>query len=144
MARPDGLKATLAELKRDYPNISEDVLKVNTELAAADNVDPAKFLQAQRLIANKFHAQRTGRYPSKKHARYADDLWMQMQGGAIKGWIEEVPFRLPGDVVHRVDFGIIHLDDRLELVEVKGKDLREGKNKRKQVEDLYSVKIKVV
>ena len=107
---------------------------------------------------SKFHAvlveahERT--FPSKKHYRFFLDLVCQQKAGMIRYFIEEVPFKLPGvftdkrgrkrRATHRVDFGICQLDETFRWVEVKGKDLPEGKLKRMQVQDLYKIEIEVV
>jgi hypothetical protein len=83
-------------------------------------------------------------YPSKKQMKEAITLDLERKAGKIKGYIEEVPFRLPGHSVHRIDFGIIELDNTVTWREVKGRDLPMGKLKRKQVEELYHIKIEVV
>ena len=103
---------------------------------------------------SKYHAVRTeynGRwYPSKKQAGQAAEFYLQKKVGAIKGVLEEVPFRLPGKtrkgrpIIHRVDFGIIELDDRVIWYESKGKDLELGRLKRAQTEEIYQIKIHVI
>lgn len=94
---------------------------------------------------SKYKAQRTSyngkSYPSKKQARKAKELELLKQVGKIKGYIEEVAFRLPGNSVHRVDFGRIELDDKVTWVETKGRDLPMGRLKRRQVEELYHIHI---
>lgn len=112
---------------------------------------------------NKYHAQRTNGYPSKKHAQYASDLALRKVAGEVWYWLEEVPFKLPGltktgrPIVHRVDFMVFYplmvlketnipfyVGKAWELIEVKGRDLELGRLKRAQVEALYNVKITVV
>lgn len=103
---------------------------------------------------NKYHAVRTdfkGRnYPSKHQAEKAEMFYQQRDAGIIKGVLEEVPFQLPGkteggrQIVHRVDFGIIELDDRVSWYEAKGKELELGRLKRVQVEELYHIKVTVI
>jgi len=105
---------------------------------------------------SKYHAVRTNGYASKKEARYADELWLRQKAGEIHFWLEQVPFRLPGDQVYRLDFVVFYtlpvIDHPGEMVnawmvrfiEVKGKDLSMGRLKRKQTEELYRIKIEVV
>lgn len=132
------------DLRKEFPNGSADFLKAN-------GVDPGVFKDTvnfiDRSIPSKYHAVRTGHYHSKKEARYADTLELRRKAGEISFWLEQTPFRLPGDIIYRLDFvvftgnaGIYEVD----WVEVKGKDLALGKLKRKQVEDLYGIKITVV
>jgi len=128
----------------DLPtNVSEDVKRLNPAIygKALDFVNTA-------VKESKYKAVRTGHYASKKEARYADTLELQRKAGEIAFWLEQVPFRLPGDVIYRLDFvtfyRILEGQWQVEFVEVKGKDLQLGRTKRKIVEDLYGIKITVV
>jgi hypothetical protein len=103
---------------------------------------------------NKYRAQRTeynGRvYPSKHHAEVRQQLDTAVKGGAYDNIIEEVPFRLPGKTntgrpfIHRVDFGCLKDGKVIRWIEVKGKDLELGKLKRRQVEELYKIRIEIL
>jgi spore cortex formation protein SpoVR/YcgB (stage V sporulation) len=84
------------------------------------------------------------RCPSRKHMLYHNDLVLAHTYGRIKFFLREVPFDLPGGVKHRVDYLIFNLDGSYQFVEVKGRDLYVGKMKRKQVEEIYNIKIEVV
>lgn len=84
------------------------------------------------------------KYDSKKEAEFAAQLDFHQQNGACLSWTRQVPFRLPGGVIHRVDFMVFELNGTVTLFEVKGLDLGAGKMKRKQVEELYQVRIEVV
>jgi hypothetical protein len=84
------------------------------------------------------------RCPSRKHMQYHNDLVFAHKSGCIKLFLREVPFDLPGGVKHRVDYLIFNLDGTYQFVEVKGRDLYVGKMKRKQVEEIYGIKIEVV
>jgi hypothetical protein len=99
---------------------------------------------------NKYHvAAREDRfyagklYASKKEALKAQELDLRVKAGDIKGYLIQVPFRLPGGTSHRLDFAILNLDNTVTWLEVKGRDLPMGKLKRKQVEELYHITIKV-
>ena len=107
---------------------------------------------------SKFHAvlveAHERSFPSKKHYRFYCELVCRQKAGEIRYFLEEVPFKLPGvfmdkrgrkrHAVHRVDFGVCEKDGTMTWVEVKGKDIPQGKLKRVQVEDLYHIKIMVV
>ncbi len=92
-------------------------------------------------------------YPSKWQATKAQELDLIKRAGKIKGYIEEVSFRLPGTFTdrggrrrqasHRVDFGIIELDNTVTWLERKGRELPMGKLKRMQVEAIYGIRIVV-
>jgi hypothetical protein len=97
---------------------------------------------------NKFHAVMTEaagiKFASKKEARYYLELVCRQKAGEIKFFLMQVPFRLPGKTIHRVDFMIVRPDMTIEFIEVKGKDLQLGRIKRRQVEEIFGVEIKVV
>lgn len=116
---------------------------------------------------HKYHAQPTEqngrRYPSKKQAQYAADLALRKAAGEISFWLEEVPFLLPGvytdkrgrqrRAVYRLDFMVFYPETDcggcwssrpVMWIEIKGKDLPQGKLKRLQVEALYGIHIVVV
>jgi len=100
------------------------------------------------MLKHKFRAKPTDyngiRYASKKEAAYAAKLDMLKKAGEILFYIRQVPFDLPGNSRHRVDFMEFWANGTVVLTEVKGMDLPQGKMCRKQVEDLYGVEIAVV
>ena len=57
---------------------------------------------------NKFGAKKTKRdgrtYDSKSEAAYADRLEFLQKAGEVAFWLEQVPMRLPGGTVYRLDF----------------------------------------
>ena len=130
-----------------------DLAERNPELMTQEQ----KERRARDLIINKptkYHSQRTHGYASKKEAEYAEQLVLRKAAGEVWFWLEQVPFKLPGGSVHRVDFMVFYKHNPTavrngqwkawELVEVKGRDLALGKLKRRQVEEIYGVKIKLV
>jgi hypothetical protein len=125
------------------PQMSEDVLRLNRDVIATlggFGIEPTQ-------TTSKYKAVRTGHYHSRKEARYAADLALRQKAGEISFWLEQVPFRLPGDTVYRLDFVVFTVDEaawRVDWVEVKGKDLQLGKIKRKQTEELYGIRITLV
>lgn len=104
--------------------------------------------EVARVIYHKLHAKPTKidgiRYASKKEAQYAQELELRKRAGEVLFYLRQVPFDLPGGVVHRVDFLEFWADGTAHLVEVKGFDTPMGKLKRKQVEALYPISIEVV
>jgi hypothetical protein len=102
---------------------------------------------------HKYHAQRTeynGRwFDSKKEAQHADDNDTKIKAGIMNFYLTQVPFRLPGGIVHRVDFAEFQQVANTSLyevhfVEVKGYRTRLGEVKRKMTEELYKIEIEVV
>ena len=141
----------IKDLKETYPNISEDVIELNSNRKpiqqAVVNVQPIKKRSKYNATPTEFNGRL---YPSKTHARHAEMFYLQLRQGLIKGVLEEIPFRLPGKtktgkpVKHYVDWGIIGLDDKVAWYESKGKDLELGRLKRAQVEDIYHISIKIL
>jgi len=98
----------------------------------------------------------TRTYDSLAEKGYAEKLDLLLRAGEILSWVPQVRFDLPGGIRHYVDFMILRpltaLDEAggvrtelsVEFIEVKGFDKREGKNKRRQVEAIYGIQIKVV
>jgi hypothetical protein len=131
-------------------------LKENPDLAMANSPrkcpcdattsksSPVEDKTGIKPLPNKYMAQKTGHYASKKEAKFADELLLRQKAGEIWFWLEQVPFRLPGPSTHRVDFMVFYPDVKWELIEIKGRDLPMGKLKRRQVEDIYKIKIKVI
>lgn len=98
---------------------------------------------------HKFGAVRTevnGRkYASKAEARYAQKLAVQKAAGQVIGWLEQVPFHLPGGVKYVCDFQVFEADGTVRFVEVKGMETPVWKVKKKLVEEVYPwVEIEVV
>lgn len=58
-------------------------------------------------------------------------------------FLRQVPFDLPGGFRHFVDY-CIFTKDTVIFLEAKGRDLAQGKLKRKQVEDIYNIPVHVV
>jgi hypothetical protein len=83
------------------------------------------------------------KYASKKEAASAGKLDDLRDSGEIVSWTRQVPFSLPGGAKHYVDFLAFLPDGTFRLIEVKGRDLPMGKLKRRQVEELYQVRIEV-
>ncbi len=84
------------------------------------------------------------KFQSKKEARVYRELCCRVHAGEIKFFLMQVPFRLQGGYIHRLDFMLIKTDGSIEYVEVKGRDLPMGKMKRKMVEAEYKIVISVV
>jgi len=132
------------ELKRQAAR-NPDFMKLNPEL----NPDKVDFGWKKDVKPSKYKAQRTRGYASKKEAEFADQLALRKEAGEVWFWLEQVPFKLPGGSTHRVDFMVFYAYPKSQwrswaLIEIKGRDLPLGKLKRKQVEEIYKVKIRVV
>lgn len=106
-------------------------------------------------VKNKYNAQKTeaiGRkYDSKLEASYARKLHDLKEGGLIAFWLEQVNFPLPGNVKFRLDFLEFWFNEPddyssfdLVATEVKGRPTKDYIIKKKQVEELYQIKINEV
>lgn len=83
------------------------------------------------------------RFSSKLEASYYSKLKMLRNAGEIVFFLRQVPFDLPG-CKYLADFQIFWRSGDVSFIDVKGIDTPVSKLKRKQVEDLYPVKIQVV
>jgi len=102
-------------------------------------------------------------YASKKEANYAQELDLRKKAGEIDFWLMQVPFSLPGNTVYRLDFVTFKLAARppeipddvkrfvdcswlynIEFIEVKGFRTGLGELKRKQVEEIYKIKVNLI
>ena len=97
---------------------------------------------------NKYHAipveQDNMRFDSKLEARYYAALKVLVRSGQVAYFLRQVPFHLPGKVTYRCDFQVFWKEGVVSYVDVKGRDTPMSRLKRKQVEDLYPVKIELV
>lgn len=88
------------------------------------------------------------KFPSKLEKMYYERLVKTRENGEISYFLQQVPFKLPGNTKYVVDFMVIYPIDNgaffIEYVDVKGKMLPMAILKIKQVEALYPVKIKIV
>jgi hypothetical protein len=110
--------------------------------------DKIMHINLRKVIRHKYGAikcQRDGiKFRSRLERAYYDQLLLRQKSGEVLFFLMEVPFALPGNTKHLIDFQIFLADGTVEFVECKGKDLPMGILKRKQVEDLYPIEIKVI
>ena len=97
-------------------------------------------------MKHKFGAKRCERegikFPSRLERACFDHLTFLQNQGVFHHFHRQACFDLPGGVRHYVDFMVI-ADDGVIYIESKGRDLAQGRLKRKQCEDLYGVTINV-
>ena len=105
-------------------------------------------IKIRQKIRHKFGAikcQRDGKkFASRLERSYYDQLLIRQKSGEVLFFLMQVPFALPGGVKHIIDFQVFLADGSVEFVETKGKDLPMGIAKRKMVEELYPIQIKIV
>ena len=97
---------------------------------------------------NKHGAKKTVRdgmiFDSQKEARYYDELKLRQKAGEVLMFLRQPAFDLPGNVKYRADFQVFLSNGEVEFIDVKGHKTKEFIMKKKQVESLYPIKIKVV
>ena len=59
-------------------------------------------------------------------------------------FLRQVPFDLPGNVKYVCDFQVFLATGDVEFIDTKGRDTKMSIAKRKMVEELYPVEIKIV
>jgi len=102
-----------------------------------------------KQVKHKFSAKKTERdgikFPSKLEARYYDKLKIAQKSGDLLFFLMQVPIRLPGNTIYRVDFVEFWKDGNVKFIDVKGMPPTETfKIKKRQVEQLYPFEIIVV
>lgn len=131
------------------------MLKDNPELRIGGAL-PATLASTEEEVS-KYRSRRTEYggilYDSKKEAEKAQELDLRVAGKAVLYWLRQVPFRLPGGVVYRVDFQVFYPNREVRYFDCKGRDRKTGKFvtdtaasrlKRRQVEALYPVSIELI
>lgn len=99
------------------------------------------------MIRHKFNAkacQADGeKFPSKLERSYYNQLKMRQLNGEVLFFLRQTPFHLPG-MKYVADFTVFLASGDVEFIDVKGRDTPMSKAKRKAVEELYPVTIKIV
>lgn len=97
---------------------------------------------------HKYHAKRTKvedrSYGSKIESQYALFLDSAKKKGDLWFYLEQVPFRLPGNITYRLDFMEFWDNGTIVFTEVKGMMTTVALNKMKQVQEIYEIEIKLV
>lgn len=85
-------------------------------------------------------------FSSKLEAHYYDKLKADVKSSQPKVafFLRQVPFHMPGGAKYVSDFMVFYLDGSCEIIDCKGIDTPLSKTKRKMVESLYPVTIKIV
>lgn len=80
-------------------------------------------------------------FDSQAEAEYYANLKLKVRAGVVKFFLRQVPFDLVGGVKYRVDFVEFWPDGSVHFIDVKGMKTDMYILKKKQVEDLYPIKI---
>ena len=101
----------------------------------------------RKKIYHKYGATRTARHGVKFDSRLEADCASVLEElkkvGAVLFYLRQVPIDLPGNIRHRVDF-LVFTPTAAYFLEAKGRDLSEGKARRKIAEAVTGVEIHVV
>jgi len=113
----------------------------------AIQAEDIKKLKKVKRLKHKYRAVRCEadgiKFPSKLERACYLVLKKMQANNQIRFFLRQVPFDLPSGYVHKIDY-CIFTDENVIFIEAKGKDLPQGKMKRKQVEDLYLIDVFVV
>lgn len=97
---------------------------------------------------HKFKAQASEcdgiKFSSKLEKRWYLIIRDMKDSGEVLFFLRQTPFHLPGNVTYRADFMLFFTDGHVEIWEAKGYDTPEWVIKKKLVESLYPIEIKVV
>ncbi len=101
----------------------------------------------KKILKHKFNAkpQKIDEFyfDSKKEAEYFGKLKILQKANEILFFLRQVPLDLPGGIKYKVDFVEFHTDGSIHFVDIKGFMTPLAKNKIKQVENLYPIKIEI-
>lgn len=99
-------------------------------------------------ITHKFHATPSEcdgiKFGSKLEKRWYMIIRDMKDSGEVLFFLRQIPFHLPGGVTYRADFMLFYTDGNVEVWECKGFSTPEWIIKKKLVESLYPIEIKVV
>jgi len=100
-----------------------------------------------KILRHKYHAVSTKKdgksFDSKMEGRYYDLLKLRQKAGEVIFFLRQIPFEIPGGK-YLADFQVFLADGTVEFIDVKGIDTPMSKLKRKAVEEIYPVTIKLV
>lgn len=82
-------------------------------------------------------------FASKKEGRYYETLKLMKQSGHVINFYMQVPFRLPGKTTYWLDFLECWKGDIIKHTDVKAIQTTVFKIKKRQVEEIYGIKIEV-
>lgn len=81
------------------------------------------------------------RFDSKKEASYYEQLKLRQRGGEVHFWLRQVPVHLPGGTKYVLDFVVFLKSGEVQFVDVKGRETKEFRIKKREVEHHYPFRI---
>jgi hypothetical protein len=96
-------------------------------------------------------------FDSKLEAKRYEELKALRASAAVKWFLCQVPFRLPGGIIYRADFLVVYRrfpdhhryvepceDEFVQIEDCKGARTRVSTNKIRQVEEIYGIKVRII
>lgn len=81
------------------------------------------------------------RFDSKKEAAYYEQLKLRQRGGEVHFWLRQVPVHLPGGTKYVLDFVVFLKSGEVQFVDVKGRETKEFRIKKREVEHHFPFRI---
>lgn len=111
-------------------------------------IEDLNLLRKRKVQKHKFGAVSCERdqkkFPSRLERRYYDQLKLRQSAGEVVFFLCQVPFGIGGGVKYVCDFQVFLSDGTVEFIDTKGRDTAMSIAKRKIVESIYPVEIKIV
>lgn len=84
------------------------------------------------------------KFPSRLERRYYEQLLIRKKAGDVVFFLRQVAFEIGGGVKYVTDFMVFLSDGSVEFIDTKGRDTPLSLSKRKILEAMYPVEIKIV
>lgn len=136
------------------PDSMRRLFEVSQIRAAAEPLESCKFTQEQivgvepkpgraRKYGNEITTVDGIRFDSKREARYYEQLKLRKAAGEVSHWLRQVPIHLPCGTRYVLDFLVFFSDvgRAPEYVDVKGRETKEFRIKKRGVEHHYPIRI---
>ncbi|MGH8052512.1 MAG: DUF1064 domain-containing protein [Stenotrophomonas sp.] len=81
------------------------------------------------------------RFDSKKEAGYYEQLKLRQRSGEVHFWLRQVPVHLPGGTKYVLDFVVFLKTGEVQFVDVKGRETKEFRIKKREVEHHFPFRI---
>lgn len=105
-------------------------------------------LHGIKAKTNKYNAEiceRNGfKFASKLERKYYDQLLLRQRSKEVIFFLRQVPIHLASGVKYLCDFLVFFADGHYEFIDTKGRDTPLSIAKRKMVESMYPIEIKIV
>lgn len=125
-----------------YSSVAAMPDAIRNKVEAQGKAAPREVATKQSKYSNQPTTRNGIRFDSKKEARYYDQLLIRQQLGEVSHFLMQVPFHLPGNTRYVLDFLVFYTDERTpDYVDVKGRETQVFRLKKRQVEELYPIRI---